>query len=85
MGKSAGSFQMWMKLRKHDNMSVLAVHHIHTRQAGAALHSVRFLSITQPADVEAQRFDIINTLGHHQILMHQVAVVRARLGKNNGS
>lgn len=52
---------------------------IHTWQAGAALHSVRFLSITQPADVEAKWLDIIDTLRHHQVLMHQVAAVRARL------
>lgn len=54
---------------------------VHTWQAGTTLHSVCFLSITQPADVEAQRFDIINTLRHHQVLMHEVAAVRARLGQ----
>lgn len=53
----------------------LAVQHIQTWQAGAALHSVRFFAITQPADVEAQRFDIVNTLRHHQVLVHQVAAV----------
>ena len=65
-------------------MTVLAVQWIHTWQAGAALHSVRFLSITQPADVEAQRLDIIDTLRHHQVLMHQVAAVRTRLGQEEG-
>lgn len=62
-------------------MSVLAVHYIHTWQVCTALHSVCLLSITQTADVEAQGFDIVNTLSHHQILVHQVAAVRARLGQ----
>lgn len=58
---------------------------MHTWQAGAALHSVCFLSITQPADIEAKRLDIIDTLRHHQVLMHQVAAVRARLEQKEGT
>lgn len=73
-----------MKLYKHDKMTVLAIQYIQTWQAGAALHSVCFLSITQPADVEAQRLDVINTLRHHQVLVHQVAAVGARLGQKEG-
>lgn len=65
-------------------MSVVAVQLIQTWQAGAALHSVCLLSITQPADVEAQRLDIIDALRHHQVLVHQVAAVRARLGQKEG-
>lgn len=59
----------------------LVVHYIHTWQAGTTLHSICFLSITQLADVEAQRFDVIDTFSHHQILLHQVAAIRARLGQ----
>lgn len=65
-------------------MSVLAVQYIQTWQAGAALHPVRFLSITKPADVEAQRLDVIDTLRHHQVLVHQVAAVGAGLGQKEG-
>lgn len=54
-----------------------------TWQAGAALHSVCVLPVTQPADVEAQRLDIIDTLCHHQVLVHQIAAVRARLGQKD--
>lgn len=57
----------------------LAVRRIHTWQVGAALHSVCFLSITKAADVETQGLDIIDALCDHQVLMHQVAAVRARL------
>lgn len=53
--------------------------HIYTWQAGTALHSVRFFSITKTADIKAQGFDIINALRHHQVLVHQVAAVRVRL------
>lgn len=52
-----------------------------TWQAGAALHSVGVLPIAQAADVEAQRLDVIDTTCHHQVLVHQVATVRARLGQ----
>lgn len=50
-----------------------------TLQAGAALHSVCFLSIAQPTDVEAKGLNVIDPLCHHQVLMHQIAAVRARL------
>lgn len=63
----------------------LLVNYIHTWQAGTTLHSVRFLSITQLADVEAQRFDVIDALSHHQILLHQVAAIRAGLGNRGHS
>lgn len=52
---------------------------IRTWQAGAALHSVSFFSIAEPADVEAQGLDIVDALRHHQVLVHQVAAVRVRL------
>lgn len=56
-----------------------SVKRVHTLQAGAALHSVRFLPVTQPADVEAERLNVIDPLCHHQVLVHQVAAVRAGL------
>lgn len=56
-----------------------SVKRVHTLQAGAALHSVRFLPVTQPADVEAERLNVINPLCHHQVLVHQEAAVRAGL------
>lgn len=55
-----------------------------TLQTGAALHSVCFLSIAQPADVEAKGLNVINPLCHHQVLMHQIAAVRARLQQKGG-
>ncbi|KAG7278102.1 hypothetical protein CRUP_029047 [Coryphaenoides rupestris] len=42
-----------------------------TWQLGARLHAVRLLAIAQPADVEAQRLDVVDALGHHQVLLHQ--------------
>lgn len=55
---------------------------LHTWQTRARLHSVRFLPITEPTDVETQRPDIIDALGHNQVLVHQVATVGARLEQN---
>lgn len=52
---------------------------IHTWQAGSRLHPVRFLSITEPTNVETQRPEIIDALSHNQVLVHQVAAVGARL------
>lgn len=73
-----------LKLNKRDKISVLAVQSIQTWQAGTALHSVRVLPLTQPADVEAQRLNVIDALRHHQVLVHQVASVRAGLGQKQG-
>lgn len=80
MKTHAGAFTMWMKMK-----SVWALQYSQTWQAWASLHSVSFLPITKPADVEAERFDVINTLRHHQVLVHQVAAVRARLGQKDGT
>lgn len=55
-----------------------------TLQAGAALHSVRFFSIAQPADVEAEGLNVIDPLCHHQVLVHQIAAVRAGLKQKGG-
>lgn len=55
-----------------------------TLQAGAALHSVCFFSIAQPTDVEAEGLNVIDPLCHHQVLMHQIAAVRARLKQKGG-
>lgn len=52
---------------------------VHTLQDGAALHSVRFLPVTQPADVEAEWLNVINSLRHHQVLVNQEAAVRTGL------
>lgn len=53
-----------------------------TWQTGPALHPVCFLSVAQPADVVTQRFDVVDTLRHHQVLMDQVAAVGSRLGED---
>lgn len=58
---------------------VLYVVLIPTWQAGTPLHPVGFLSITQPADVETQRLDVVDAFSHHQVLVHEVTAVRARL------
>lgn len=52
---------------------------IHTWQAGTRLHPVRFLSITEAANVETQRPDVIDALSHNQVLVHEIAAVGARL------
>lgn len=36
----------------------------------AALHAVGLLAIAQAVDVDAEWGDVIDALGHHQILVH---------------
>ena len=52
---------------------------VYTWEVAAALHAVRLLAVAEAADVDAQGLEVLDALGDHQVLLDQVAAVRARL------